>query len=95
MATAPPTLPLQPMTKLIGFDDGLADLVSDVETLISFRGEDSPRQGCGGGGGAYEGGPSGAAAWEGGLRPTRRGAAELCGSEASVRATAGAPCTVA
>ena len=33
MAAAPPTLPLQPMARLIAFDDSLADLVSEVESL--------------------------------------------------------------
>ena len=95
MAKAPPTLPLQPMTKLIAFDDGLADLVSDVETLISFRGdESSPHDGAG----ACEaegrdcGGTEAAriAMREQAMRFGSRGPSTAHGSEASVNMMAGA-----
>ena len=35
----PPTLPLQPLTRLIDFDDSLADLVSQVEASMHVNGE--------------------------------------------------------
>lgn len=34
-APPPPMLPLAPMMRLVAFDDGLADLVSDVESLLA------------------------------------------------------------
>lgn len=34
----PASLPLQPMTRLVAFDDSLADLVSEVESLVSHPG---------------------------------------------------------
>jgi hypothetical protein len=56
IATAPPTLPLQPMTRLIAFNDSLADLVSEVESLIDPRAPSPPPFLRGGGPPPYPGG---------------------------------------